>query len=91
MTWSSFTAGGSATTWSTQTAGGSNTTWPSGATSRLTFGWIPFSPVVDLWKGIDFVPIATSVAPYKASTNRPMVIYNTSTITAAGFLAERQP
>lgn len=93
MPWSKVTAGGSATTWSSET--GSSASWPSAATSRLTYGWLPYSHVTDAYRGVDFVPQATDLGlfpqPYKASTDRPAVVWNLSVITASGFTAERLP
>ena len=99
MAWSKVTAGGSATTWSAQTAGGSSTTWTGGysVASVMSFGWIPYGPLTDLWDGRDFAPKASAVAPYKSmatgsgSGRRPLAVWNQSSITASAFTAEGAP
>lgn len=97
--WSQVTAGGAATAWSRSTGTafnwteefGSDTTWPALNPSRNSYGWLPLSAVTDLWQGVDFVPTAVIAAPAKASTLRPVVVYNLSAITASGYTAERHP
>jgi hypothetical protein len=96
--WSQVTATGSATTWSRQTAGGSSTTWPGhhSVISVTSFGWVPFTPVADLWIGVDFIPQASADAPYKSlatsNTQRgPIIVWNPSVVTASDFSSEGQP
>ena len=55
------------------------------------YPWIPYLTVEDLSGGVDFVPKASAVAPYHASTNRPIIVHNISTLTAASNPAERRP
>lgn len=88
MPWSRITAGGSATTWGQETA--SDTTWTA-RVSVNSFNWIPYSQRTDLYKGVDFIPKATDVAPFKLDSTRPAVVWELSAITASSFTAEHRP
>lgn len=79
--------------WSRVTAGGSATTWyaSSSVVSIAGARWIPYAVVSDLWSGVDFVAKVSAAAPASVSSDRPIVIWNVSTITASAFTGEGAP
>lgn len=80
----------SAITW---TNSNSTTTvdWQANSATSETNRWIPYGQVLDPAGGTDFVPIASTALPYVASADRPIAVYDLSTITAAGFAGEGKP
>lgn len=64
--------------------------WVSAATGARNM-WIPYGTVAAPTSGVDFVPVASTYAPYRASTDRPMYTYAISSITASGFTGEGKP
>ena len=67
-----------------------NIDWDSTSTSDA-MRWIPFTHLIDPAFGVDFAPKATNYAPYKATSDRPIVLISASTITAAGYAGEGVP
>lgn len=91
MAWSKITAGGSDTTWSGSTAGGSSTTWQA-ITAGNPYRWIGFAAVEDLWGGVDFAPSVNSThAIWSVNSQRPVALWELSTITASGVTMEGRP
>lgn len=66
------------------------THWTQTGSDR-SYAWVPYRDRSDNDGGVDLIPVADSMAPYRATTDRPIAVWDTSTITASGFTAERKP